>query len=301
MLVLQTAPVTIDKTEATKTPPVSNNIQTTQPDIKSTKSPVKQVHSKVHPQGKKAARKKSLTVAQLLKQRNGQTLQAKTKFTPRSSKVLSKPVGKETTSSTTHENATLVQVNIDLNGRTPSTWEPNSASSPVTSETSPTSHLDTSLDAHGEEVVSSSMTTCPDSPGSQFTDTTQPPQTGIPTDTSLPELPTTFDLPGARFVPLFNFFPNASLDRAVLYGENLNFTFPVLRGHSIFGLLAHFIVLERNPLELGIICSQDFDDPANQAVAITINDVPFKAKPVPLVQLREILYTHVPKIDSKNT
>ena len=163
--------------------------------------------------------------------------------------------------------------------------------------------------------MSSSMTTHPDSPGSQLAAATQTPQkvvtnstvvsppNKITTDTvstSPPELPASFDLPGAGFVPLFNLFPNASLDRAVLYGENLTYTFPVLKGQSIFSLLAHFVVLERNPLELGIICSQEFEDPANQAVAITINDIPLKAKPVPLVQLQEILYTHIPKVDSKN-
>ena len=41
----------------------------------------------------------------------------------------------------------------------------------------------------------------------------------------VPELPSTFDLEGTGFVALCNLFPHTTLDRAILYGENLNFHF----------------------------------------------------------------------------
>ena len=96
------------------------------------------------------------------------------------------------------------------------------------------------------------------------------------------ELPSTFDLEGTGFVALCNLFPHATLDRAILYGENLNFHFTIPDTLTIMSLLGHFVVLERNPIQLGIICHVDFQDPEEESVAITINDVFFKAKPVTL-------------------
>ena len=320
-----TAPDTSSLTPVVVPSPISITAEVSQLSINPKKSTITRAACKVHSKAKTTAPRKSLTVAEILSQRRGQVPPSKCKYKPRASKA-PKGRGKKKTKSPVKKPTTQsLPVHIDLNGISPTAWEPISASSPVAPDNPPQSPLDASLNAQDEEVVWSYITAHSSSPVPEPSVTVEVHNTDLDNSTSMdspaaatisethtlpntapsastvvsalaPELPTSFDLPGAGFVPLFNLFPNATLDRAILYGEKLNYTFPVSEGQSIFGLLAHFVVLERNPLILGIICSPEFEDPANQAVAITINDIPFKAKSIPLPQLRDILYNHIPNV-----
>ena len=77
------------------------------------------------------------------------------------------------------------------------------------------------------------------------------------------------------------------------------FILPIPDNLTIMSLLGHFVVLERDPIQLGIICPVDFQDLEVESVAITINDVFFTATPVTLPRLRDILYTHIPQLSER--
>ena len=79
---------------------------------------------------------------------------------------------------------------------------------------------------------------------------------------------------------------DAPIDRQVFFGDNFNYIAAMPKTFSPQGLLGHFVVLQSSPPKLGIICSPDTVDPYGEPVAITVNDTPFRAKPVNLDQLQ---------------
>ena len=92
--------------------------------------------------------------------------------------------------------------------------------------------------------------------------------------------------PGILQCSIKEIVPDAPIDRQVFFGDNFNYIAAMPKTFSPQGLLGHFVVLQSSPPKLGIICSPDTVDPYGEPVAITVNDTPFRAKPVNLDQLR---------------
>ena len=91
-------------------------------------------------------------------------------------------------------------------------------------------------------------------------------------------------------------FPDIALDKVVLFGKNFNFTYPVSPGFHPSALCTHFVCLGVFPLKLGIIVPTDFPDIGpEECMAITINDIPFKAKVFNIEEIRDTLYANFKK------
>ena len=87
-------------------------------------------------------------------------------------------------------------------------------------------------------------------------------------------------------------FPNITLDRKVLFGDNFNYKFPTSPMFPAECLVSHFVCTQVSPIEVEIIVPADFVAPdGDQCVAITINDVPFMGCIVPFDLLRSTLYS----------
>ena len=85
-----------------------------------------------------------------------------------------------------------------------------------------------------------------------------------------------------------DFFLNAPVHRSILYGENMNYFINTPGNYSLDALLGHFITLSRNLLQLAIICDPNIPDFLGQSTAITINDVPYKARPIDFEQIQNV-------------
>ena len=91
-------------------------------------------------------------------------------------------------------------------------------------------------------------------------------------------------------------FPDIALDKVVLFGKNFNFTYPVSPGFHPSALCTHFVCLGVFPLKLGIIVPTDFPHIGpEECMAITVNDIPFKAKVFNIEEIRETLYANFKK------
>ena len=91
-------------------------------------------------------------------------------------------------------------------------------------------------------------------------------------------------------------FPDITLDKVVLFGTNFNFTCPVSPNFHPSTLCTHFVCLGVFPLKLGIIVPIDFPDiGSEECIAITINDIPFKAKVFNVNEIRKTLYDNFKK------
>ena len=91
-------------------------------------------------------------------------------------------------------------------------------------------------------------------------------------------------------------FPDITLDKVVLFGTNYNFTYPVSPNFHPSALCTHFVCLGVFPLKLGIIVPTDFPDiGSEECIAITINDIPFKAKVFDVNEIRKTLYDNFRK------
>ena len=77
---------------------------------------------------------------------------------------------------------------------------------------------------------------------------------------------------------LETFFPDLKVDRLVLFGKNMNYSYPMQEGFDINALIAHFVCIRYSPLELGVILPMDYPDPAMECIAITVNDMRFKTR-----------------------
>ena len=86
-----------------------------------------------------------------------------------------------------------------------------------------------------------------------------------------------------------DFFLNAPVHRSILYGKNMNYFINTPENYSLDALLAHFVALSRTPLQLAIICDLNIPDILGQSTAITINDVPYKARPIDLQQIQNVI------------
>ena len=91
-------------------------------------------------------------------------------------------------------------------------------------------------------------------------------------------------------------FPDITLDKVVLFVKNFNFTYPVSPGFHPSALCTHFVCLGVFPLKLGTIVPTEFPGIGpEECVAITINDIPFKAKVFNVEIIRQTLYANFRK------
>ena len=91
-------------------------------------------------------------------------------------------------------------------------------------------------------------------------------------------------------------FPDVTLDKIVLFRKNFYFTYPIVPGFHPSALCTHFVSLGVFPLKLRISVPPEFPDAGREeCVAITINDIPFKAKIFDVEEIQKTLYANFKK------
>ena len=72
-------------------------------------------------------------------------------------------------------------------------------------------------------------------------------------------------------------FPGATVDKMVLFGPNMNFCYKPRVNFNVRELIGHLVCASVNPLSLAVICDDTIPADKLDTVAITVNDVLFKA------------------------
>ena len=169
-------------------------------------------------------------------------------------------------------------------------FQPNATSTPMSTKQPPSAATGTPPPDHQQEAMVASDTEPLITANSESNFSTQDISLEIPveTDEVVPE-PSAIQAYGS--IAISELFPDVKVKRIVLIGVNRNYLYTLPKGVTKEAFRGQFVLLADSPMELGVICSSGTTEEPETLVDITINEIKFKARRVPIDAARNVLST----------